>query len=163
VFTTADPRGRERIAIAEHLQLIELLERRRLAGYESYAPAPRYVGLDLVVTVCARADAFRSEVHAAVLTELGTATRADGQPAFFALDRFRFGSPLERSALEAAVQVAHGVDGVLEVTYRRRGFFPLFVEMPETVTVATDEILRVDNDPSRPERGTLRVVVEGGK
>jgi hypothetical protein len=35
--------------------------------------------------------------------------------------------------------------------------------MPDDVTVGTHEILRVDNDPSRPERGSLRVIVEGGK
>jgi hypothetical protein len=29
--------------------------------------------------------------------------------------------------------------------------------------VGRNEILRVDNDPSRPERGSLDVKVEGGK
>ncbi len=35
--------------------------------------------------------------------------------------------------------------------------------MPEMVTVGRDEIIRVDNDPSLPDHGSLRVVVQGGK
>jgi hypothetical protein len=163
VFTTADPRGREQIPITDHVGLIQLLERRRLTGYESYAPAPHYVGLDLIIVVCAQSDAFRSEVHEAVAVELGTGRRADGTPAFFAFDQFRFGTPLERSALEAAAQRANGVDGTVEVLYRRRGFTPSFRLLPEVLVVADDEIIRVDNDASRPDRGSLRVVVEGGK
>jgi hypothetical protein len=49
------------------------------------------------------------------------------------------------------------------VRFRRRGLVPEFVEMPDVVTVGRDEIVRVDNDPSAPERGSLRLVVEGGK
>ncbi len=40
--------------VAEHIELINLLNRYRLAGYESYVPAPRYVSLDLYLTVCAK-------------------------------------------------------------------------------------------------------------
>jgi hypothetical protein len=163
VFTTAQPRGRDVAPIADEISLVELLDRRRLAGYEVYTPRPRYIGIDLVVTVCALPTALRGEVEAAVLKELGTGVRADGRPAFFAPDQFRFGEPLERSELEIAAQRAAGVDGVVCTRYRRRGVVPDFEPMPETVTVGRDEIVCVDNDLSRPERGSLRVVVKGGK
>jgi hypothetical protein len=163
VFTTAQPRGVEIAPVADRVGLIDLLNRRRLAGYEAYAPTPHYIGIDLILTVCARSTALRGEVEAALLIELGTGTRRDGQPAFFAPDQFRFGTPLERSELEIAAQRASGVDGVVRLRYRRRGQTPDFVAMPETVSVAADEIIRVDNDPSEPERGSLRIVVKGGK
>ena len=35
--------------------------------------------------------------------------------------------------------------------------------LPETVSIPADRILRVDDDPSRPEDGSFRVLVEGGK
>jgi hypothetical protein len=35
--------------------------------------------------------------------------------------------------------------------------------MPDSVRVGRDEIIRVDHDPSEPDHGSLRVVVEGGK
>lgn len=163
VFTTADPKGSEAFPVDEHTQLIDLLNRYRLAGYESYVPAPHYVSLDLIVTLCARPDAFRGDVEAAVLTALSTAKFADGTSGFFYFDRFTFGMPLERSALEAAIQKAYGVAGVVSIQYRQRGVIPTYVEMPDTVQVHADQILRVDNDPSRPERGSLRILVEGGK
>ncbi len=163
VFTTAQPKGVEIAPVAEQVGLINLLNRRRLAGYEVYTPTPHYIGLDLIIVVCAESGALRGEVEAALLVELGTGTRRDGKPAFFAPDQFRFGSPLERSELEMAAQRATGIDGVLGIRYRRRGQIPDFVAMPETVTVAADEIIRVDNDPSEPERGSLRIVVKGGK
>ena len=163
VFTTPQPSGQEEMSLDEHTELIQLLDRRRLAGYEVYTPDPKYASLDLVVTVCAQPWAFRGEVEAAVGIELGTGRRADGAWAFFAPGQMRFGTPLERSDTEAAVQRAAGVDGVVSIEYRRRGVIPDFVPMPETVLVGADEIIRVDNDPSRPDHGSLRIVVEGGK
>jgi Baseplate J-like protein len=163
VFTTADPLGSEQITLQEQLQLIRLLNRRRLAGYESYAPAPHYVSLDLEVYVCARSDAFQGEVKAAVLNTLSDVRNPDGSRGFFHPDNFTFGKALERSALEAAIQEAYGVAGVHSVLYRRRGVMINYVDMPNQVTVDTNDILRADNDLSLPERGSVRVYVDGGK
>ncbi len=163
VFTTADPRGSEAITIDEHRQLIELLNRYRLAGYESYVPSPQYVSLDLIVTVCAQPDAFRGDVEAAILSALSTSKFVDGSTGFFFFDNFTFGTPLERSTLEAAIQKAYGVAGVVSIKYRQRGVIPVYVEIPDEVQVHADQMLSVDNDPSRPERGSLKVRVEGGK
>jgi hypothetical protein len=115
------------------------------------------------VTVCVRPDAFRADVMEAVLAALDAATHADGRRGFFHPDRFTFGVALERSALEAAIQEVPGVDGVIELQYRRRGHTRDFIVMPDSVEVATDEIVRVDSNPSRPERGSLLVHVRGGK
>ncbi len=72
-------------------------------------------------------------------------------------------SPHARFRLEAAIQAAYGVAGVVSIQYRRRGLIPAYVEAPDTVKVNSDEILRVDNDPSMPEHGSLKLIVEGGK
>ena len=162
VFTTADPRGTETISVAHHIELINLLNRYRLAGYESYTPAPRFASLDLKIKVCAQREAFRGDVEAAILSVLGTQTSAVST-GFFSPDRFTFGTPLERSSLEAAIQSAYGVAGVLCITYRQRGLNHTYVAMPDTVPIGSNQILRVDNDPSRPEAGSIKVEVEGGK
>ncbi|TDN90912.1 baseplate J/gp47 family protein [Microbacterium sp. BK668] len=161
VFTTAQPPTGEAPSTGQTGELVELLDRRRLAGYDVHTPAPRYVGLDLVVTVCALPGARRGEVEEAVLDELGTGRTCDGRLGFFAPGRLRFGAPLERSELEASVQRASGVDGVVSVRYRRRGHVPWYRPMPEVVSVGLDEILRADNDANRPDRGSIRVVVKG--
>jgi hypothetical protein len=163
VFTTADPEGSEQITPAEQLQLIQLLNRRRVAGYESYCPAPVYVSIDLKVYVCALPTVFNADVQTAVQTALSAAKNPDGTPGFFYVDNFTFGQPLELSALEAVIQNAYGVAGVHCILYRQRGIIVDYIPLQDEFTVQPNQILRVDNDPSRPERGSLLVYVDGGK
>jgi hypothetical protein len=163
VFTTADPHDREDLTIAELEQLSDLLNRRRLAGYESYVLPPRYASVDLRITVCAQPDAFAGDVEAAVLTRLRPGLLSDRTRGFFDHEHWSFGEPLEASALLAAVQSAHGVEGVTAVCFRERGVESSWTPLPQTVAIPPDRILRVDDDPSLPERGSLRVIVEGGK
>ena len=158
-FTTPDPRGSEQITIGQRTGLIDLLNRYRMAGYESYVPDPKFVSLDLAIDLCAEAAAFRGDVLAAVRAALSP-TPPGG---FFRADNFTFGQTLQRSALEAAIQHAPGVAGVLCIKLRVRGRAARFTEMPDLVTVATDQIIRCDNDPSAPERGSINVNVMGGK
>jgi hypothetical protein len=162
VFTAADPLGGAPISVDEDIQLIELLNRYRLAGYESYAPPPDYVSVDLRIEVCTETGWRNGDVEASVLRVLGSASRPNDASGFFFADRFSFGTPLYRSRLEAAIQDAPGVLGVRGIQYRQRGNFVNFKRLPETLTPAPSQILRVDNDPSWPERGTIRVIVEGG-
>ncbi len=163
VFTTADPLQSEQITVEERTELINLLNRYRLAGYESYVPEAKYVSLDLVVELCARPDAFRGDVEEAVLTALSSKASAGAPAGFFDPDHFTFGQSLERSDLEAAIQKAHGVAGVTCILYRIRNRTASLAEMPDVVAVGTDEIIRCDNDPSLPEHGSLKITIRGGK
>ena len=164
VFTTPDPLDSEQITTDQRLELIDLLNRYRMSGYESYVPDPQYVSVDLAIEVCAQPTAFQGDVEAGVLTALSSAAaNSGGTPGFFDPDNFTFGQPLERTALEAAIQAVSGVAGVMCVQYRVRGRTGGWAPMPDVVTVAADEIIRCDNDPSLPEHGSLQIMVEGGK
>jgi hypothetical protein len=163
VFTTPDPLGSEVLTVTQHTELIELLNRYRLAGYESYVPSPRYVSLDLKIQVCARPDAFRGDVEANLLMVLSAAKFPDGRTGFFQPDRWSFGQSLERSAIEAAIQQAYGVAGVVSILYRQRGVTLAYQPLPDVFAIPIDAILRMDNDNSQPERGSLNIIVEGGK
>jgi hypothetical protein len=163
VFTTPDPNHSEVMTVEEHTQMINLLNRYRLAGYESYVPTPRYVSLDLQIRVCAQPDVFRGDVEAAMLSTLSDARQPNGSMGFFHPDRWSFGMPLERSALEAAIQSVYGVAGVVSILYRQRGVIIDYIDLPDIVLLPVDAILRVDNDPNYPERGALKIFVEGGK
>ncbi len=154
VFTAIDPHDSEALPPPRATEATELLNRYRLAGHESFVLPPRFASLDISVSVCALPDAFRGDVEVGVLGALA---------GFFQPDHFTFGVPLERSALEAAVQNVPGVDGVTDIRYRRRGHTSGFVTMLDTVDVAVDEIVRADNDPNRPDAGSFRVDVGGGK
>jgi predicted phage baseplate assembly protein len=158
VFTTPDPLDSEAVTTPERVELIDLLNRYRLAGYESYAPDPQYASIDLQIEVCARPDAFAADVKAMIVGALSAA-----RGGFFAPDNFSFGQPLERSTLEAAIQRVTGVAGVLCVHYRLRDRMGGFAEMPDEVAVGASQIIRCDNDPSLGEHGSFSVTVEGGR
>jgi hypothetical protein len=143
--------------------LVRLLNRYRLAGYECYAPLPRYVSFDLQIFVCATSDAFQGDVIAGMESALRPVRRSDGSIGFFHVDNFTLGTPFERSRLEAAIQEVPGVAGVQSIEYRRRGVHRTFVNLPMRVPMAPGEVLLIENNPSRPERGSYRVTVEGGR
>ncbi|HUO39697.1 MAG TPA: baseplate J/gp47 family protein [Mycobacterium sp.] len=163
VFTTADPKVSEEPTVDQLTSLTQLLDRRRLAGYESYLLPPSYVSVDLQITVCGQPTAYASDVQAAVLTRLQPGRLPGGATGFFDHSLWSFGAALESSALLAAIQSCQGVVGVYRVQYRERGVQLDWAPLPQTLTFAPDQILRVDNDPSRPEAGSLRVTVEGSK
>ena len=162
-YTTADPAASEQVSPGQLAELTALLNRQRLAGYASYVLSPRYLSVDLRVTVLAEPGQFRGDLATAVLARLRPGTHPAGPAGFFDHGRWRFGMPLQRSALAAAVQAVPGVAGVLSIEYRLRGVQAGFTVMPDTVTVAPDQILRADDDPSRPEAGSVAVIAEGGK
>jgi len=56
-----------------------------------------------------------------------------------------------------------GVAGVTCIRYRLRDVSTRFADMGDTVTVGANQIIRCDNDPSRPNNGSLAVVVGGGR
>jgi hypothetical protein len=64
--------------------------------------------------------------------------------------------------LEAALQRIPGVKSVRGMVIRERGRreYRAFSEL--VLEPALDQVLRLDNDPNRPENGTLRIVTEGG-
>jgi hypothetical protein len=121
------------------------------------------VSIDLNITVCGQSAFFGSDVQAAVLARLQPGRLPGGAVGFFDHSRWSFGQALESSALLAAIQSCPGVVGVYQVQYRERGVRLDWAPLPETLTFASSEILRIDNDPSRPEAGSLRVTVEGSK
>jgi predicted phage baseplate assembly protein len=163
VLTCADPAGSEEPALAQLESLTELLDQERLAGYESYVLPPSYVAIDLKITVGAQPGYFGADVAAAVLARLQPGPLPGGAVGFFDHSRWTFGQPLESSRLLTAIQSCPGVDGVRQVQYRERGVQLSWAPLPDKLTFAPGEILRVDNDPSRPDAGSLQVTAEGSK
>jgi hypothetical protein len=159
-LTSANPAAAEQPTIAQLKELTQLLGQRRLAGCESYVLPPVYVSIDLRITVCEEAAAVGRDVAATVLSALQPGPGPTGTPGFFDHSRWSFGQPLESSALLAAIQACPGVAGVYQVQYRARGVRD-WAPLPSTLTVAADQVLRVDNDPSRPEAGSLQVTIGG--
>lgn len=154
-FTTPDPEGAVTLDPERRVELERLVDRVRQAGREAHVLDPVFADLDLEITVCVAPAAYRGEVKEAVLAALSA------RGGFFDPANFTFGTPLRRSALEAAVQRVPGVRAVGRILARRRGHFdwrPLDAQLP----VGDHEVIRVENDPAHPDRGSVRLVMEGG-
>jgi Baseplate J-like protein len=162
-FVTADPRDASSLDAVQRQKLEAQIDRFRQAGREAHALDPRYADLDVEVKVCVAPHAYREHVRVAVEEALLAGPRSARRArAFFHPDRFTFGTPLDRSALEARIQAVPGVRAVESVRLRRRGRFDWKPFNTLAWTPATDEVIRVDGDPTHPTRGSLLILMEGG-
>lgn len=161
-FVTPDPAGSFQVTAAQQEDLQQQLDRFRQAGREAYERDPIYANLDLDITVCVAQGFFIGDVEQRVLVALFGTPSNPSLKGFFSPDNFTFGSPLERSQLEAVIQSVPGVRAVETILIRRRGWFDWRVFRELTFKVAANEIVRAQNLPDFPERGSVHLTMEGG-
>lgn len=159
VFGTPDSHNAVGLSVVHRLELERLFDRVRQAGREAKVMAPVYADIDLEIHICVAVNAYRGEVKEAALVALFGKYGGGG---FFAPDNFRFGTPLSRAALIAALQAVPGVHAVEEMKVRRRGWFDWRSFTEFSLPVGVNELVRVANDRDFPERGAVRLVMEGG-
>jgi hypothetical protein len=164
VFLTVDRKGGGEVDTKYEQTIRDHVERYRMAGYDLEVEGPRYVPLELGMTVCVKQDYFRGDVRAALVRVFSRGWLPDGRPAVFHPDNFTFGQPVYLSALYEAAQVVEGVASVVIETFRRLHAPPDSKPLEEGVlTLSRLEVARLDNDPNFPERGVLKLSVGGGK
>jgi len=163
VFVTADRRGGAAVDAQFAGLLREDLERFRMAGHDLAIDAPRFVSLEVEMTVCVKPDYFRSGVRQALLTRFSNRTRSDGSRGVFHPDQFTFGQPVYLSALYHAAQSVAGVESVRITRLHRQGRYSPLALSTGILELERLEIARCDNDPNFPERGVLRLNLQGGK
>jgi hypothetical protein len=177
VFLTVDRKGRRPVDTAFESELVRFLERFRLAGHDLEVEPPRFVPLDIALWVCIEPGFVAADVEAALQDRFTSGTRKDGMQGFFHPDRFSFGDPVP---LSRVIAEAMAIPGVRWVGVRRPGGLATnsaagvdgyFRKLREPATdyadaglipIAPLEVALLDNDPSRPENGRLRLLVEGG-
>jgi hypothetical protein len=159
MFVTPDPRDEFGLSRAHRRDLEEHLDRVRQAGRDVRVLDPRYADIDLEIHVCVAADAYPGDVKERVLIALFGDRDTTG---FFDPDHFTFGTPLSRAALMAAIQAVPGVRAVETIHVRRRGYFGWRPFDEFALRVAVNELVRVTNEKLLPERGAVRLVMEGG-
>jgi hypothetical protein len=163
MFVAVDRAGGREVERAYLDELRERLERYRLAGHDVDFEPARFVPLELDVHVCARPGFFRNEVKAALLHILSNRTLADGTRGLFHPDSLTFGQTVYLSPIYAAVHRVPGVASVEITKFQRRGIDDRAALDAGAMTFGTLEIPQLDNDPDFPERGVVRVAVDGGQ
>jgi hypothetical protein len=127
----------------------------RLCGVDVDVRPPQFVAVELALHVCAAPAQSRSALRRAIRTALLGA-------GLLAASRLTFGRALELGDVYATVAAVPGVDSVSATTLRR-------YRQPDNgelaagrLAVAPWEVLRLDDDPSLPSRGVLRLDIDGG-
>ncbi len=164
VFLTIDRKGGGEIDAAYEQIMRDHIERYRMAGYDVEIDGPRYVPLELSMTVCVQPDYFRADVRTELMRVFSKGWLDDGSRAVFHPDNFTFGQAVYLSTLYEAAQAIEGVASVVITTFRRLRVPPDPKPLDDGVlTMGRLEIARMDNDPNFPERGVLKLSVGGGK
>ena len=163
VFLTIDRLGGRPVDDAFEGLLREHLERYRMAGHDLEIEQPRFVDLEVELFVCVEPGYFRSHVEAALREVLSNRATPSGQRGAFHPDNFTFGQPVYLSRLYAAAQAVPGVAYVEAVTFQRLGVPSPAALEAGVLPVGRLEIVRLDSDPSFPERGVLRLTLKGGR
>jgi hypothetical protein len=162
VFLTVDRRGGLDVDADFETKLRAHLERFRLAGHDLEIEAPRYVPLELALTVRVAPEYLRGDVEQALDDVLTSRTLPDGRRGPFHPDNLSFGQTVYLSPLLAAAQAVTGVVSVRATQIGRQGSQAVS-PAPDQLALGRLEIARLDNDPNFPDRGVLRLTMEGGK
>jgi hypothetical protein len=135
----------------------------RIAGFDLRIQAAVYVPLEIDLEICVARGHFRGDVLRAVSDRLSDRQFADGSRGLFHRLAFSFGQPLYLSALYAAVEAIDGVESARATRFKRYWEAETGDALARAViTAEPGEILRLDNDPSQPEWGVLRLTAVGG-
>jgi hypothetical protein len=162
IFITVDREAGLPVDQSFKEEILKALEAYRLAGHDIEIESPRFVPLDIAMTVQVQPDYFRSAVKKALLDTFSNRILDNDQVGFFQADRFSFGDPVYLSqVVETAMQVT-GVESV-NVTRLQRWGRPPNQELEQgQIRLERLEIARLDNTPSNPENGRIEFKLKGG-
>ncbi len=146
------------------------LESVRRIGHLVRVRPPAYRPAVLAADVTLTPDTVRAQAGAALAALFSSGWLPDGTPALFNPERLAFGAPVYASALVAALHAAPGVRSAvltrfafLDAPPPTAGANRRASRVPDALRVGALELLRLDNDPTRPENGFATVSLQGGR
>jgi hypothetical protein len=161
-FVTPDPKGTSVLSESRREDVGQQLNRFRQAGREAHILQPIYANIDMEIKVCILPNYYRGEVKERIMKVLINERRFQKIKTFFSPDNFTFGTPLNRSTLEATIHSIVGVQAVEKIRFRRRGWFDWKVFSELSYHPGDNVIIRIENDLLDPGKGTLRIITHGG-
>jgi hypothetical protein len=163
MLVAVDPLGREEADPALLKEIEGRLHRYRRIGHNLVVKSARRVPLDIEMIICVLPSYLRGHVKAALLDLFSNRRLPDGRLGMFHVDNVTFGDDIYLSVLVAAAQAVPGVESV-KITKLQRLYEPANGEIANgLLPLGSLEIARLDNDPSFPENGRLRLDVRGGR
>ena len=152
---TAEMNDELRKKIASHLDAV------RLIGEDLEIRPPRFVPLEINVTLCIHSDYWPEDINSILEQEFSDGFTPDGKMAFFHPDLWTFGQVLRNSQIIGRVQSIEGVDHVVSMTIKR--WNDVISGTGEIIKVGPDEVIQVRNDPDHREEGYIFFDPRGGR
>ena len=139
------------------------LEQYRRMGHDLAVTPARYVSLDIELDICVKPHYLRGHVEAALLDVFSSRALPGGGLGFFHPDALTFGEGVSVSRLIAAAQRVEGVQSAVVKKLQRQFESPNREIENGLLPLGPGEIARLDNDPSFPEHGLLKLNMGGGR
>ncbi len=161
VRVTIDPVGTTTLSEKLRRDVERSLNAVRLIGEDLEIRPPRFVPLEIHISVCAKPDHWPEDVKSILEQEFSNGWTPDGRMGFFHPDLWTFGQRLRMSQIAGRVLSVEGVEHVIKVRMKRwNDPGPLLSQITK---VNYNEILLVRNDPDHMELGFIDFVVKGGR
>ncbi len=143
-------------------EMLEHLEKYRVAGYDIKIDGPVLVPLDILLQVCVKSDYFGNNVKESLLEAFGSQDPGNGKRGFFHPDNFTFGQAVYVSQIcRTAMEIA-GVESVQLLRFQRWGKEPAGEIGDGFIKPSDLEIIILANDPNYPENGRIQFEIHGG-
>ncbi|MGC1310449.1 MAG: putative baseplate assembly protein [Phormidesmis sp.] len=143
--------------------LLKFLAEFQLAGHDIEIENPRFVPLDVALTIQVKPDYFRSAVKKALLETFSNQVLPDGRSGFFVAEKFTFGQPVYLSEIVATAMQVTGVLSAQVTRFERWG--EPSQQALEAGVIRCDrlEIIQLGGRSGSPEEGQLTLNLEGGR
>lgn len=156
-----DPVGVTELSHAVRKKIASHLDAVRLIGEDLEIRPPRFVPLEIEVSLCVHHDYWPEDIKFILEQEFSEGYTPDGRMAFFHPDLWTFGQELRASQIIGRVQSVKGVDHVIAVTMKRWNKVTPGIE--NVIEVGINEIIQVRNNPDHMEEGFIFLDVKGGR
>jgi predicted phage baseplate assembly protein len=163
IFITAEPKRNANLTKPVLRSLYKKVNSYRLAGQDIYIEPPQYVSLKIVLAICVDPEYFALDVEKALLQVLGSGTLPSGQPAYFAPQNFELGQAVYLSPIYKAARAVAGVETVVADVFEPQGQNTRKYLDQGYIPLNAFQVARLDNDPSLPDHGQLKLTMQGGR
>jgi hypothetical protein len=162
IFIAVDLAGGRALDQSFKDRLLTYLDEFRLIGHDLAIASPRFVPLNIGLTIRVNADYFRNAVKTALVDAFSNRVLSTGQRGFFHPDRFTFGQSVYLSQVVARAMQVDGVQAATVTQFERLGDSGAEGLTTGVLRFEPLEIAQLDNLPSLPENGRLELRLEGG-
>jgi hypothetical protein len=161
VRVTIDPIGTNEISDELRRKVSAYLDAVRLIGEDIEIRPPKFVPLEIEVSLCAEPEIWAEDIRFVLEQEFSDGWTPDGRMGFFHPDLWTFGQTLYASQIIGRAMQVKGVEHIISISMKR--WNSPSAASASITNVNYNEIIEVLSDPDHFERGFIRFEIKGGR